>query len=164
MEIILITEENHGLEYIIEMINGRMIFNDPENNSVITLNFVYDENKKHQYIYVNTFKESGMSSMYKYKISDGETTNRFLPSHEYNYFIDGYKANIDKYVEYDGTKTINVNHTGEYTIDAILYDEFNNNIQKLYYNKEEEQTNKQNLEGLIFCITGKVKIFKNRIS
>ena len=99
-------EENPGLEYMIEIINGRMIFNDPENNSVITLNFVYDDNEKHQYIYVNTFKESEMSSMYKYKISDGETTNRFLPSHEYNYFIDGYKANIDKYVEYDGTKTV----------------------------------------------------------
>ena len=129
------TEENTGLEYIIEIINGRMIFNDPENNSVITLNFVYDENKKHQYIYVNTFKESGMSSMYKYKISDGETTNRFLPSHEYNYFIDGYKTNIDEYVEYDGTKTINVNHTGEYTIDAILYDEFNNIFAKRSSNK-----------------------------
>lgn len=48
------------------------------------------------------------------------------------------------------------------TIYEMLYDEFNNNIQKLYYNKEEEQTNKQNLEGLTFCITGKVKIFKNR--
>lgn len=129
------TEENPGLEYIIEIINGRMIFNDPENNSVIALNFVYDENKKHQYIYVNTFKESGMSSMYKYKISDGETTNRFLPSHEYNYFIDGYKTNIDEYVEYDGTKTINVNHTGEYTIDAILYDEFNNIFAKRSSNK-----------------------------
>lgn len=129
------TEENPGLEYIIEIINGRMIFNDPENNSVITLNFVYDENKKHQYIYVNTFKESGMSSMYKYKISDGETTNRFFPSHEYNYFIDGYKTNIDEYVEYDGTKKINVNNTGEYTIDAILYDEFNNIFAKRSSNK-----------------------------
>ena len=48
------------------------------------------------------------------------------------------------------------------TIYEMLYDEFNNNIQKLYFNKEEEQTNKQNLEGLTFCITGKVKIFKNR--
>lgn len=129
------TEENPGLEYMIEIINGRMIFNDPENNSVITLNFVYDDNEKHQYIYVNTFKESGMSSMYKYKISDSETTNRFLPSHKYNYFIDGYKNNIDEYVEYDGTKTINVNHTGEYTIDAILYDEFNNIFAKRSSNK-----------------------------
>ena len=48
------------------------------------------------------------------------------------------------------------------TIYEMLYDEFNNNIQKLYFNKEEEQTNKQNLEGLTFCVTGKVKIFKNR--
>ena len=128
-------EENPGLEYMIEIINGRMIFNDPENNSVITLNFVYDDNEKHQHIYVNTFKESGMSSMYKYKISYDETTNRFLPSHGYNYFIDGYKNNIDEYVEYDGTKTINVNHTGEYTIDAILYDEFNNIFAKRSSNK-----------------------------
>lgn len=129
------TEENPGLEYMIEIINGRMIFNDPENNSVITLNFVYDDNEKHQHIYVNTFKESGMSSMYKYKISDGETTNRFLPSHEYNYFIAGYKNNVDEYVEYNGTKSINVNHTGEYTIDAILYDEFNNIFAKRSSNK-----------------------------
>lgn len=128
-------EENPGFEYMLEIINGRMIFNDPENNSVITLNFIYDDNEKHQYIYVNTFKESGMSSMYKYKISDDETTNRFLPSHEYNYFIDGYKSNVDEYVEYDGTKAINVNHTGEYTIDAILYDEFNNIFAKRSSNK-----------------------------
>ena len=48
------------------------------------------------------------------------------------------------------------------TIYEMLYDEFNNNIQKLSFNKEEEQTNKQNLEGLTCCVTGKVKIFKNR--
>lgn len=127
--------ENPGSEYMLEIINGRMIFNDPENNSVITLNFVYDDNEKHQYIYVNTFKESGMSSMYKYKTSYEETTNRFLPSHEYSYFVDGYKNNVEEYVSYDGTKTINVNHTGEYTIDAILYDEFNNIFAKRSSNK-----------------------------
>ena len=129
------SEENPGLEYMLEIINGRMIFNDPENNSVITLNFVYDDNEKHQHIYVNTFKESGMSSMYKYKISYEETTNRFLPSHTYSYFVDGYKSNVEEYVSYDGTKSINVNHTGEYTIDAILYDEFNNIFAKRSSNK-----------------------------
>ena len=129
------SEENPGLEYMLEIINGRMIFNDPENNSVITLNFVYDEDKKHQYIYVHTFKESGMSSMYKYKVSSNETTDRFLPSKNYSYFIEGYDNNVDDYINYDGTKSVNVHHTGEYTIDAILYDEFNNIFAKRSSNK-----------------------------
>ena len=124
------TNEGEGIEYMVEIINGRMIFNDTENNSVITLNFVYDENEKHQYIYVNTFKESEMSSMYKYKISSTETTSRFLPSDSYDYFVKGYKSIVNAYVEYDGSKSVNVNNIGEYTIDAVLYDESNNIFAK----------------------------------
>lgn len=41
----------------------------------------------------------------------------------------------------------------------MLEDEFNNNIQKTYNNNKEEV---KSLENLVFCITGKVKIFKNR--
>lgn len=124
------SSDNEGYEYMLEIINGRMIFNDPENNSVITLNFVYDDNKKHQYIFVNTFKESGMSSMYQYKVAEITTTDRFLPGNNYQYFIDGYDSDVDKYVSYDGSKSVIVNNTGVYTVDAILYDEFNNIFAK----------------------------------
>ena len=128
-------DENPGVEYMIEIINGRMIFNDTTNNSVITLNFVYDDSEKHQRIYVNTFKESEMSSMYRYKISENETTNRFLPSQQYNYFVNGYNNNVDDYISYDGTKSVNVNNAGEYVIDVVLYDEFNNIFAKRSSNK-----------------------------
>lgn len=126
-----ISEDSHdGYEYTLVIIDGRMIFNDTINNSIVTLNFKYDEDKKHQSIYVNTFKESEQSSMYKYKVSDNDTTERFLPDNEYSYFVNGYDKNTDDYITYDNLKSVIVNNTGDYVIDAVLYDEFNNIFAK----------------------------------
>ena len=124
------SEDNEGYEYMLEIINGRMIFNDVDNNSIVTLNFVYDDKEKHQSIFVNTFKESDMSSLYRYKTAAYNTTDRFLPGGQYQYFIDGYNDDVDSYVTYDGSKSVIVNNVGEYTVDAILYDEFNNIFAK----------------------------------
>ena len=123
-------DENEGYEYMVEIINGRMIFNDVDKNSIVTINFVYDENEKHQRIFVNTFKESEMSSLYRYKTNNYETTDRFLPGGKYQYFTDGYKDDAGSYITYDGSKSIEVNDVGEYTVDAVLYDEFNNIFAK----------------------------------
>lgn len=124
------SEDNEGYEYMLEIINGRMIFNDVDNNSIVTLNFVYDDKEKHQSIFVNTFKESDMSSLYRYKTAAYNTTDRFLPGGQYQYFIDGYNDDVDSYITYDGSKSVIVNNVGEYTVDAILYDEFNNIFAK----------------------------------
>lgn len=125
----------NGIEYFVEILNGRMIFNDDENDIVLSVNFSYDENEGKQRIYVNTFSKSDQSTMYEYKISGNKTTKRFNVGTEYGYFVNGYDTNPDDYIYYNNKKSIKVNHTGTYQIDAIMYDK-NNNV----FAKKSERT------------------------
>ena len=117
-----------GYEYFLEIKEGRMVFNDETNGLTVTLNFKYDENNKHQRIFVETYTYSDQSTMYKYVVgSDIEPIIRFEPNKSYDYFVNGYDTKPDDYILYDNHKSVTVNHTGSYQVAAILYD-CNNNI------------------------------------
>ena len=124
-----------GYEYMLDITKGRMIFNDSSDNTIIILNFEYDESTKDRKIYVQTFKESQITSMHKYKISSDEYTNRFLPSNRYDYFTEGYNTDVESHVDYENRKNIEVKYAGEYDVDALLYDEFNN----IFVNRSAEK-------------------------
>lgn len=124
-----------GYEYMMDITKGRMIFNDSSDNTIIILNFDYDGSTNDRKIYVQTFKESQITSMHKYKISSDEYTNRFLPSNRYDYFTEGYNTEVEDYVDYENRKSIEVKYAGEYDVDALLYDEFNN----IFVNRSAEK-------------------------
>ena len=100
----------------------------------------------------------------------GRVITKHLAKHYQGSYV-SFREDVEgkwDFTEHEGIGDVMCNSILSYNYDELdtiyemLYDEFNNNAQKLYFNKEEEQTNKQNLEGLTFCVTGKVKIFKNR--
>ena len=122
--------DGSGIEYFVEILNGRMIFDDTDHNMLVSLNFSYNEETERQRIYVTTMKKSDQSTMYEYKISDNKTEKRFNVGTSYDYFINGYDQNPGDYIFYNNRKCINVNHSGSYQIDAILYDKNNNVFAK----------------------------------
>ena len=94
----------------------------------------------------------------------GRVMTKFLAK-EYRGSYVAFREDVDgryDFSEFEGIGAVMCDSILDYdyteldTIYEMLYDEFNNNLNK------KEQTNTQNLEGLTFCITGKVKIFKNR--
>ena len=120
-----------GYEYIIEIRNGRFLFNDGETNMTTALNFSYNKDSNHQRIYVTTFKSSENSTMYEYKIGDGvKPVKRFENGETYEYFVNGYDTDPSSVISYNNRKSIKVNHTGTYQVDAVLYDRFNNIFSK----------------------------------
>lgn len=125
-------KDDKGYEYIVEIKNGRMLFNDDSNDITVSLNFSYDENTSHQNIYVTTFKTSNGSTLYNYKIGQGddEYTSRFKNGQSYEYFVNMYDIEPSNVISYNNRKSISVNHTGTYQVDAILYDRFNNIFSK----------------------------------
>ena len=118
------TENDEPYEYFIEILNGSLIFNDPENDRKISINFEFDGFKKN--IYVTTFQYKKQFTLYEYKISDGETTDRFMNGKEYSDFVSGYLSDPEEYVKFDVTRYVNVLNAGTYNVDAIIYDEYNN--------------------------------------
>lgn len=118
------TEEDEPYEYCIEILNGSMIFNDPDNDRKISINFEFDGYRKN--VYATTFQYEKQFTLYEYKISSSEITDRFTNGQSYPYFVAGYKSSPEDYVEFDVTRYINVLNAGTYDVDAIIYDEYNN--------------------------------------
>ena len=122
-------------EYCIEILNGSMIFNDPTNNRKVSIIFEFDGKNKN--VYVNTLQYENHFTLYEYKTSDTDTTNRFMNEIKYDYFVNGYKTNPDDNIIFNKTKLINVLNAGTYNVESVIYDECNN----MFYSKTNENIN-----------------------
>lgn len=120
---------DRNCEFLLEIYEGNMIFNDSENKRYVSLNFYYDEATKERKIDVTTLSNSQQKTNYEYKIDDADRvyTNRFTPESNYTNFVSLYKQNAENAVFYDDEKLVNVINAGTYNVNAILYDS-NNNI------------------------------------
>ena len=117
--------DTYKYEYIFDIIDGRMIFTDKNNDTVI-LKFTYSEDTKKGKIYVDKITSNNVSSKHSYKINSlNQYTDTFEYNQTYNEFVDGYKKSVDEYVSFNNTKKINVNNIGEYRINTIRLGESN---------------------------------------
>lgn len=120
---------HEGDEYFVEILSGKIIFtrtSDDTYADTIIINFDYDKQTKNKHIYVTTETKSTQKSLYEYKIEENSYINRFTPNIQYVSFVHQYDINVDDIIIHNNTFSVNVKNVGEYSIDAVLYDEFNN--------------------------------------
>ena len=127
-------------EYCMEILEGKMIFNDTENNRKISLNFSQDNRGKVN-ISVSTIQYKEIDGTYKYKYTknigvDSETNETITETEFYNTlstegyyesFINDYKTyNYDNIIHLDSNVMLKFYNTGNYKISALMYDQCNN--------------------------------------
>ena len=119
-------------EYVLEILDGKMIFNDydGERNKTIYLNFNFDKKTNKQTVEVNIEYLSDTFSFGKYL--DTDVITNFTYGKTYNQFIENYKSNPETAISYnlennkEFIKSIKVNNTGEFIVDVYGLDIHNN--------------------------------------
>ena len=111
-------------EYQIDILEGSMIFNDPDHNRKISLNFSYDGfNRK---VGVTVLEDSEHFNLMSYEKESGIETPRFTNGIQYPYFCSNYRNNPESVIKENTTHPIKVINAGRYSVTATVLDEFNN--------------------------------------
>lgn len=123
-------------EYCIEILDGKLIFDDSDNNRTIYLNFHYDTDSKHQSIELNLVYYSEEYSAISYynpnenNIIDGELyptrLRKFFVGKNYEDVIDLYLNDPSEVNFYDYCYPIKVYNSGEFTVNVYARDIHNN--------------------------------------
>ena len=120
-------------EYCMEILDGKMIFDDTENNRKIILNFSQNSNGKVD-VNVSTIEYTNIDGTYTYQYSKriDETTKidnyKTLDTKgNYEYFIDRYKSyDYENAINFNSNISLKFHNTGEYKITTLMYDQCNN--------------------------------------
>lgn len=119
------TDTNHtGYEYDIDILNGSMIFNDKVNDRKIYVDFTFDGNNRRIFVY--SFQNKKGSTLYTYRISDNATVNRFTRNERYERFASEYRHFNYDWINLQNDIDVSVLNSGNYAVDAIMSDEYNN--------------------------------------
>lgn len=116
-------------EYILEILDGKMIFPDYENNRTIYLNFNFDNDTKEQTVEVNTVYNSEQFYPISYLIknqSRNNYINNFVNNNNYSEFVEKYLENPNSVIKYNFIQNLIVNNIGEFTVDVLGFDLHNN--------------------------------------
>jgi hypothetical protein len=114
-------------EYFLEILDGKMMFQDDEFDRIVYLNFNYDTDSHEQTVDVNIVYNSEDFSIIRYvDSSTGEEFRHFHESGDYTGFAESYLENPEESIYHDFEHTIKVNNTGEFTIDVLGRDIHNN--------------------------------------
>ncbi len=119
---------NVSNEYFLEILDGKMLFNDIENNRKLILNFNYDDNSGEQEVKVNMIYTSDEFGIVKYK--DETDVSNFIPGNNYGLFILKYFNDPDSAITYTDVHKINVKNAGTFNIDVYAKDIHNNIFAK----------------------------------
>lgn len=111
-------------EFILEILDGKMIFPDYDNNRTIYLNFNFDNDTKEQTVEVNAVYNSDQFYPIEYK-SDKKIYN-FINENDYTGFAQNYLNDPDSAISYNFIKDITVNNIGSFTVDVLGFDSHNN--------------------------------------
>ena len=110
-------------EFILEILDGKMIFKDDEHNRIVYLNFNFDSKANKQTIEVNLEYHSEDFSIVKYE----NRFSHFIEGKKYKSFYDNYlNENLNDLISYDTTHSIKVYNSGNFTIDVYARDLHNN--------------------------------------
>lgn len=131
-------------EYCLEILDGKLIFEDLEHNRTIYVNFHFDTEANHQSIELNIVYYSDEYSIVYYKddsdpiniqgLLDGKLRSHFFVGSQYKEFIDMYKGNQNciLYLPYHSIKVYN---SGEFTVSVFARDIYNNLFGAVCKNK-----------------------------
>lgn len=115
-------------EYFLEILDGKMLFNDENHNRKIILNFNYDEETGEQEVKINMIYTSEEFGIVSYQ--DRKAISNFIPGSLYSEFVLNYNRDPESAIFYDTTHLINVQNTGKFTIDVYAKDIHNNIFAK----------------------------------
>lgn len=124
-------------EFYLEILDGKMIFRDEENDRYVFLNFTYDNKSKKRYVNVNTVYYSDELHVTDYiSTSAGteETENtedevsfrRFIQGHDYSNFLALYENDPETAIRNTFIHSMTVANAGEFSVDVYGMDEHNN--------------------------------------
>lgn len=112
-------------EMYLEILDGKMLFSDQENNREIYLNFNFDDNTREQTITVNIIYHSDEFWVSSY--TDGTKIFRhFIEGNNYTEFVNRYSNDPDIAVSHEFVHGIKVNNTGKFLVDVFERDMHNN--------------------------------------
>ena len=123
---------NASEEYYLEILDGKMMFQDDERNRVIYINFNFDFDTNEQAVDVNIVYNSDDFHITSYcncssaDSSDCSTFNHFMEAGDYTKFVESYNKNPEDVISHEFVHEIEVNNTGDFTIDVIGRDIHNN--------------------------------------
>lgn len=109
-------------EFYLEILDGKMIFPDPDNNRVIYLNFNFDSSAKIQSVSVNIVYNSDEFTVTTY---DG-STKHFIEGNEYSDFVAKYTEDPESAISHNFIHSIKVNNSGHFLVDVYERDMHNN--------------------------------------
>ena len=123
---------NASEEYYLEILDGKMMFQDDEHDRVIYINFNFDFDTNEQAVDVNIVYNSDDFHITSYcngsstNSSDCSTFNHFMEAGDYTKFVESYNKNPEDVISHEFVHEIEVNNTGDFTIDVIGRDIHNN--------------------------------------
>ena len=123
---------NASEEYYLEILDGKMMFQDDEHNRVIYINFNFDFDTNEQAVDVNIVYNSDDFHITSYcngssaDSSDCSTFNHFMEAGDYTKFVESYNKNPEDVISHEFVHEVEVNNTGNFTIDVIGRDIHNN--------------------------------------
>lgn len=116
---------NSEHEYFIEILEGKLIFLSGDKK--ISINFSHNENTNATIVDVSLMTLTQFPVLYKYNNGENQSVSNFINGHNYSTFTNIYNNyKYDDAIIYKSEHSISVNHAGEYKVNAIVYDEFNN--------------------------------------
>ena len=123
---------NASEEYYLEILDGKMMFQDDEHDRVIYINFNFDFDTNEQAVDVNIVYNSDDFHITSYRngssadSSDCSTFNHFMEAGNYTKFVESYNKNPEDVISHEFVHEVEVNNTGDFTIDLIGRDIHNN--------------------------------------
>ena len=123
------SNENYDLlqkdkEYFIEILDGKMIFADDDETLSITLKLNDDSNSID--VSARTLTTQQLPVTYKYA-NGSDSVTVFTNNTRYEQFCNDYTSfDYETAIEYNPIHPISLSRSGEYTVSALLYDEYNN--------------------------------------
>ncbi len=120
------------VEYIIDIYDGKMIFNDSSNNRMVYLNFTYNESTNLVEISTNVIYSGEPFQAISFYNGENSSVNadthfyHFRTGKDYTDFVNLYKTDINKSIKYNYTQGLKVHNAGEYNIDVLMMDQTNN--------------------------------------
>lgn len=115
-------------EYFLEILDGKMMFNDVENDRKIFLNFNYDNDTGEQEVKVSIIYTSDVFRIESYQ--DEDEVSLFIPGNDYSTFVNNYNADPETAISYNNIHEIKVMNNGQFTVDVYARDLQNNIFAK----------------------------------
>lgn len=113
-------------EFYIDIIDGQLIFEDPENNRILYIDIEPDDNQKRT-VKVNTVYYTEPFNLTEYiGTEDSSTFKKFVEGRSYTDFTETYTQSPDNAININLSHRVDVHNAGEFNVDVFGRDIYNN--------------------------------------